>query len=78
MGKSISQHVLPEYEVIHFILSYEAAEAELPHLLVGRDPQSRSPNEIGPDYAQNIAADMKKVLKQWRDGGAKDEEILVY
>ncbi|PTB35333.1 uncharacterized protein TrAFT101_011205 [Trichoderma asperellum] len=131
MGKSISQHLLPEYEVIHFILSYEAAEAELPHLLVGRDPQSRSPDEIGthdysrppravifgrgyepqqveelkkkfagvakepvawvrgnpadlpagaagPDYAQNIAADMKKVLKKWRDGGEKDEEILVY
>ncbi|KAK9489073.1 hypothetical protein V1508DRAFT_429182 [Lipomyces doorenjongii] len=131
MGKSISQHMLPEYEVIHFILSYEAAEAELPHLLAGRDPQSRSPNEIGThdysrppravifgrgyepqqveelkkkfdgvakepvawvrgnpadlpagaaghDYAQNIAADMKKMLKKWRDEGEKDEEILVY
>lgn len=152
MGKSISQHLLPEYEgfliytflnliyivlmlssVIHFILSYEAAEAELPHLLAGREPQSqKSPNEIGshdysrppravifgrgyepqqveelkkkfarvaqepvawvrgdpadlpaggaagPDYAQKIAADMKKVLHQWRDGGEKDEEILVY
>ncbi|PYH52360.1 uncharacterized protein BO96DRAFT_469387 [Aspergillus niger CBS 101883] len=53
MGKSISQHLLPEYQVIHFILSYEAAEAELPHLLAGRDPQSRSPNEIGThDYSQ--------------------------
>jgi hypothetical protein len=112
-------------------LSYEAAEAELPHLLAGRDPQSRSPNEIGthnysrppravifgrgydppqveelkkkfagtaqepvawvrgnpadlptgaagPDYAQKIAADMKKVIKKWRDGGEKDEGILVY
>ncbi|KAF3402478.1 hypothetical protein DPV78_004849 [Talaromyces pinophilus] len=131
MGKSISQHMLPEYEVIHFILSYEAAEAELPHLLAGRDPQSQSPNEIGthdysrppraiifgrgyepqqveklkkkfygvakepvawvrgnpadlpagaagPDYAQNIAADMKKMLKKWRDRGEKEEEILVY
>lgn len=117
--------------MIHFILSYEAAEAELPHVLAGRDPQSRSPNEIGthdysrppravifgrgygpqqveelkkkfagvakepvawvrgnpadlpagaagPDYVQNIAADMKKVLREWRDGGGKDEEVLVY
>jgi hypothetical protein len=31
-----------------------------------------------PDYAQNIAADMKKVLNNWRDGGGKDEDILVY
>ncbi|KAL3450535.1 hypothetical protein BJX65DRAFT_294205 [Aspergillus insuetus] len=99
-------HPLPEYE-----------KAELPHLLAGRGPESRSPNEIGthdysrppravsfgrgyepqkveelekkfaadlpagaagPDYAQNIAADMKKVLHEWRDGGGKDEEILVY
>ncbi|BAE66597.1 hypothetical protein BDV35DRAFT_145358 [Aspergillus flavus] len=72
MGKSISQHLRPEYEgsfliyipeinkvwcqyssVIHFILSYEAAEAELPHLLAGRDPQSRSPNQIGThDYSR--------------------------
>ncbi|KFY48784.1 hypothetical protein V496_10227 [Pseudogymnoascus sp. VKM F-4515 (FW-2607)] len=53
MGQSISQHVLPEYEVIHFILSYEAAEAELPHLLAGRDPQSQSPNGIGThDYSR--------------------------
>ncbi|KAF2009063.1 hypothetical protein BU24DRAFT_415415 [Aaosphaeria arxii CBS 175.79] len=131
MGKSISQHLRPEYEVTHFILSYEAAEAELPHLLAGRNPQSQTPNEIGtnnysrppravvfgrgydphqveelkkkfasvakepvawvrgnpgdlpvgavgPDYAQLIVADMKKVLNKWRDGGEKDEEILVY
>ncbi|KAJ6190238.1 hypothetical protein N7519_000259 [Penicillium mononematosum] len=53
MGKSISQHLLPEYEVIHFMLSYEAAEAELPYLLAGREPQSQSPNEIGThDYSR--------------------------
>lgn len=114
------------------MLSYEAAEAELPHLLAGRKPQSQNPNEIGthnysqrpravifgrgyepqqveelknkfagaakdhvawvrgdpadlpangvagPDYAQNITARMKKVLKNWSDEGGKDEEILVY
>ncbi|EAL84206.1 hypothetical protein KXW98_005273 [Aspergillus fumigatus] len=130
-GKLVSQHLLPEYEVIHFIQSVEAAEAELPHLLAGRDPQSRYSNELGthdysrppravifgrgyepqqveelkekfagvakepvawvrgnpadvpaggpgPDYAQKVAADMKQVLKKWRDAGAKDEETLVY
>lgn len=113
------------------MLSYEAAEAELPHLLAGRDPQTQSPNDIGthdysrppravvfgrgynpqqveelkkkcagiaekpvawvrgnqadlpagaagPGYVPNITADMMKVLKTWRDGGEKDEEILVY
>ncbi|GIJ90289.1 hypothetical protein Asppvi_009243 [Aspergillus pseudoviridinutans] len=53
VGKPVSQHLLPEYEVIHFIQSYEAAEAELPHLLVGRDPQSQNPNDIGThDYSR--------------------------
>ncbi|GAQ03894.1 hypothetical protein ALT_1215 [Aspergillus lentulus] len=53
VGKSVSQHLLPEYEVIHFIQSDEAAEAELPHLLAGRDPQSQNPNEVGThDYSR--------------------------
>ncbi|GIC88901.1 uncharacterized protein Aud_005303 [Aspergillus udagawae] len=53
VGKTVSQHLLPEYEVIHFIQSYEAAEAELPHLLAGRDPQSQNPNDIGThDYSR--------------------------
>ncbi|KAJ5634934.1 uncharacterized protein N7484_008247, partial [Penicillium longicatenatum] len=46
IGKSISQHLLPKYKVIHFILSYKAIEAKLPHLLTGRDPQSQNPNKI--------------------------------
>jgi hypothetical protein len=53
MAKAISKLMLPEYEVIHFILSYEDAEAELPHLLAGRDPQARNPNEMGThDYSR--------------------------
>ncbi|KAF7178943.1 hypothetical protein CNMCM7691_007767 [Aspergillus felis] len=131
VGQSVSQHLLPEYEVIHFIQSDEAAEAELPHLLAGRDPQSQNPNDVGthdysrppravifgrgyepqqveelkkkfagiakepvawvrgnpadapvgavgPDYAQKVGLDMKRLLGKWRDAGAKDEEILVY
>ncbi|KAF7166982.1 hypothetical protein CNMCM5623_000470 [Aspergillus felis] len=111
--------------------SDEAAEAELPHLLAGRDPQSQNPNDVGthdysrppravifgrgyepqqveelkkkfagiakepvawvrgnpadapvgavgPDYAQKVGLDMKRLLNEWRDSGAKDEEILVY
>ena len=42
------------------------------------NPADLPAGAAGPDYAQNIAADMKKVLKKWRDGGGKDEEILVY
>ncbi|RHZ56293.1 uncharacterized protein CDV56_108093 [Aspergillus thermomutatus] len=57
IGKPISQFLLPEYEVIHFLQSYEAAEAELPHLLAGRDPQSQNPNDVGThDYSRSPRA----------------------
>ncbi|EAW08961.1 uncharacterized protein ACLA_099050 [Aspergillus clavatus NRRL 1] len=57
IGGPVSQVLLPEYEVIHFIQSYEAAEAELPHLLTGRDPQSQNPNDVGThDYTRPARA----------------------
>ncbi|KAF7156376.1 hypothetical protein CNMCM6106_009643 [Aspergillus hiratsukae] len=53
VGKPVSQFLLPEYEVIHFIQSLEAAEAELPHILAGREPQCQDPNDVGThDYSQ--------------------------
>lgn len=42
------------------------------------NPADLPTGAAGPDYAQTIAADMKKVLSKWRDEGGKDEEILVY
>jgi hypothetical protein len=42
------------------------------------NPADLPAGAAGPDYAQNIAAGMKKVVKKWRDEGGKDEEILVY
>ncbi|KAL3480547.1 hypothetical protein BJX99DRAFT_254537 [Aspergillus californicus] len=47
VGKPVSQFLRPEYEVIHFITSDEAAYAELPRLLAGQDPQAANPNDIG-------------------------------
>ncbi|KAJ5825642.1 hypothetical protein N7474_002780 [Penicillium riverlandense] len=57
IGKPVSQLLQPEYEgsykshngptVIHFIQSFEAAKAELPLLLAGRDPQVSEVNDEG-------------------------------
>ncbi|KAJ5595083.1 uncharacterized protein N7459_001291 [Penicillium hispanicum] len=47
IGKPVSQALLPEYEVIHFIQTSEAAQAELPALLAGRDPKPTHTNDIG-------------------------------
>lgn len=39
--------------VIHFIQSFEAAKAELPVLLAGRDPQVSEANDVGThNYSQ--------------------------
>ncbi|KAK9365346.1 hypothetical protein V1509DRAFT_642781 [Lipomyces kononenkoae] len=43
IGKPVSEFLLPEYEVIHFIQSYEAAQSEIPQVLAGHDPQTRTP-----------------------------------
>lgn len=42
------------------------------------DPKDALVGAPGPDYAQKVVVDMKKVLDKWKDAGAKDEEILVY
>ncbi|KAJ6028517.1 hypothetical protein N7540_004093 [Penicillium herquei] len=46
VGKPVSEALLPEIEVIHFIQTNEAAIAEIPHLLSGQDPNSQD-NGIG-------------------------------
>ncbi|KAJ5928878.1 hypothetical protein N7466_007834 [Penicillium verhagenii] len=47
IGKPIAEALLPEFEVIHFIMTNEAAQAEIPHVLAGRDPQSPDNNDVG-------------------------------
>ncbi|GIC93046.1 uncharacterized protein Aud_009525 [Aspergillus udagawae] len=55
-----------------------AGVAKEPVAWVRGNPADLPAGAAGPDYAQNIAADMKKVLNKWRDVEGKDEEILVY
>ncbi|KAJ5612517.1 hypothetical protein N7510_005711 [Penicillium lagena] len=45
VGKPVAKLLLPEYEAIHFLQSFEAAKAELPLLLAGRDPQVSEAND---------------------------------
>ncbi|KAI1634637.1 hypothetical protein F4809DRAFT_617632 [Biscogniauxia mediterranea] len=47
MGRQVSQNLLPEYEVIRFIQSFPAAQADLPHLLAGREPPEPPTNDVG-------------------------------
>ncbi|KAJ5596220.1 hypothetical protein N7450_002678 [Penicillium hetheringtonii] len=57
IGKPVSEALLPEYEVIHFIQTNEAVLSELPHLLAGRDPQAAASNDIGThDYSRPARA----------------------
>ncbi|KAJ5548241.1 hypothetical protein N7513_005475 [Penicillium frequentans] len=57
IGKPVAEAMLPEIEVIHFIQSNDAALAEIPHLLAGRDPQSPHDNGVGSgNYSQPARA----------------------
>ncbi|KAI0599522.1 hypothetical protein F4775DRAFT_550237 [Biscogniauxia sp. FL1348] len=47
IGRPVSQGLLPEYEVIRFIQSLEAAQADLPYLLAGRAPPAPPTNDVG-------------------------------
>jgi len=41
--------------VVHFIQNYEAAQAEVLHVLAGRDPQSPTTNDVGThDYTKSV------------------------
>ncbi|KAL4924253.1 uncharacterized protein BDV17DRAFT_275105 [Aspergillus undulatus] len=52
VGKPVSEFLRPEYEVIHFIITPEAAIADIPLLLAGRGPQTTT-HEIGTrNYSQ--------------------------
>ncbi|KAJ5328034.1 hypothetical protein N7452_008424 [Penicillium brevicompactum] len=57
IGKPVSELLLPEFEVVHFIQSLEAAQSEIPHILAGRNPQSAHPNNVGTkDYSRPVRA----------------------
>ncbi|KAL5357691.1 hypothetical protein BJX96DRAFT_172763 [Aspergillus floccosus] len=53
IGKPVSTHLRPEYEVIHFIQTVDAAKADLPRLLSGQHPQAPAPDSVATnDYSQ--------------------------
>ncbi|KAL4937434.1 hypothetical protein BDV06DRAFT_202927 [Aspergillus oleicola] len=52
IGKTVADVLKPEYEVIHFVTSLEAAQADLPLLLAGRNPQSTSSDVGTRNYSQ--------------------------
>ncbi|KAJ5646775.1 hypothetical protein N7490_003147 [Penicillium lividum] len=57
VGKPVAEALLPELEVVHFIQTNDAALAEIPHLLAGRDPKSPHDNGVGSgNYSQPARA----------------------
>ncbi|KAL1880927.1 hypothetical protein Plec18167_003462 [Paecilomyces lecythidis] len=50
-GNQVTHLLRPEFEVIHFIASFEDAQANFADLIAGRGPKSPSSNSIGShDY----------------------------
>ncbi|CAJ2503547.1 Uu.00g109410.m01.CDS01 [Anthostomella pinea] len=133
MGKPVSELLLPEYEVIRFIQSFESAQSELPHLLAGHQPPTPGTNAVGtedysrgaprivilgrfflpeqaeqlrsattgtnadpvawivgdpaktppgngppPGFEKVIARTVKEAIRGWRDGGAKENGVVLF
>ncbi|KAJ5216061.1 uncharacterized protein N7498_002468 [Penicillium cinerascens] len=76
----------PDYEVVHFIQSNEAALAEIPHLLAGRDPQSSDDNGVGThEYGRPVRAvifgrgySLEDVQKFHKASAGSNEEPVVW
>ncbi|KAL8813737.1 MAG: hypothetical protein Q9223_006967 [Gallowayella weberi] len=59
LGKESANFMRPEFEVIHFCASVDAACAEIPRLLLSEQPQPVESNEVG---THNYSALPKAVL----------------
>ncbi|KAL2867771.1 uncharacterized protein BJX67DRAFT_380711 [Aspergillus lucknowensis] len=52
-GTQVSRLIRPEFEVIHFVNSFEDAKADIPELIAGRGPKRPGSNNIGSgDYSR--------------------------
>ncbi|KAJ5380775.1 uncharacterized protein N7496_003203 [Penicillium cataractarum] len=53
IGRPVSELLVPEFEVIHFITTNEAALTDIPRLLKGEKPQSPDDSGVGTqNYSQ--------------------------
>ncbi|KAI1502081.1 hypothetical protein F5X99DRAFT_380545 [Biscogniauxia marginata] len=87
MGALVSRSLLPEYEVIRFIQSFEEAQADLPHLLAGREPPTPSTNDVGTHeygrparavlFGRAFTPEQAAALKKSAAGSAKDAVVWV-
>ncbi|KAI5924567.1 hypothetical protein F4810DRAFT_664210 [Camillea tinctor] len=85
IGRPVAQGLLPEYEVIRFIQSFEAAKAELPYLLAGSKPPESTEsatNDVGTHnygrparavlFGRAFSQEQAEALKESTRGSAKD------
>ncbi|KAI2627128.1 hypothetical protein GGS21DRAFT_492959 [Xylaria nigripes] len=57
IARRVTERLRPEWEIIRFIQSVEAAKEDLPYLLEGREPPHKPTNDIGTQrYTQPTRA----------------------
>ncbi|KAI1422700.1 hypothetical protein F5Y12DRAFT_799302 [Xylaria sp. FL1777] len=57
IGSAVAEGLRPEWEVVRFIQTFEAAKADLPHILRGAAPPDAPTNTVGSgDYARPVRA----------------------
>ncbi|KAF1851046.1 uncharacterized protein K460DRAFT_302766 [Cucurbitaria berberidis CBS 394.84] len=56
IAKKVREDLLPEYDVIHIILTLEAGTLEIPRLLSGKTPEKTPGNHGSQNYTQKPVA----------------------
>ncbi|KAI0503226.1 hypothetical protein F5B22DRAFT_560747 [Xylaria bambusicola] len=57
IGRSVAEALRPDWDIVRFIQTYEAAQADLPYLLKGEAPPAAPTNSVGSgNYSQPARA----------------------
>ncbi|KAI1186004.1 hypothetical protein F5B17DRAFT_405790 [Nemania serpens] len=57
IGEPVAAALRPDYDVTRFVQTFEAAKADLPHLLRGSEPPTAPTNAVGShDYSRPVRA----------------------
>ncbi|KAI8631667.1 hypothetical protein F5Y19DRAFT_473347 [Xylariaceae sp. FL1651] len=87
IGGPVAEGLRPDWDVVRFTQTFEAAKADLPHLIEGREPPNPPTNEVGSGkYGRPVRAvclgrgftqQQAETLRELYDGRAKEPLLWV-
>ncbi|KAI3327318.1 hypothetical protein HD806DRAFT_531894 [Xylariaceae sp. AK1471] len=62
IGSPVAERLRPDWDIVRFIQSFEAAKADLPHLISGREPPNPPTNSVGSGMSKYGGRPVRAVL----------------